>query len=110
MKQYVVDELRPGDYNRIKSYLGERLGESQMPGLYKLRLGPEDLTALQVAHPQCQPYYFAIDLEPDRMACELLVRTDSRTRCECIGYATETQRNRLVRFTDTMLAQLEISV
>ena len=110
MKQYVVDELRPGDYSEIESYLGEKLGVSEMPGLYKLPLSSEHLTDTQAAHTQCQPFYFAIDLEPDRMACDLLVRTDNRLRCDCTGYATEAQRNWLIRFADTMLDYLAIVV
>ena len=110
MKQYVVDELRPGDYSEMESYLGEKLGASEMPGLYKLPLSSEHLTDTQAAHAHCQPYYFAIDLEPGRMACELLVRTDNGLRCDCMGYATEAQRNWLIRFTDTMLHALAIAI
>lgn len=110
MKQYVVDELRPGDYNKIRSYLDEKLGPSGVPGLYKLPVDPDVLTDLQVAHTTCHPLYFAIDLEPDRMASEFLVRTDHRIRCDCMGYATEKQRNWLIQFTDTLLSQLEISI
>ncbi len=110
MKQYVVDELRPGDYSKIMSYLGEKLGVAEMPGLYKLPLSDAHLTDTQAAHTQCQPFYFAIDLEPTRMACELLVRTDKRLRCDCMGYATDAQRSWLIRFTDAMLHNLAIAV
>jgi hypothetical protein len=110
MKQYVVDELRSEDYNRIESYLDEELGVSGVPGLYKLRIDIDLLTDLQVSHTECQPFYFAIDLEPDRMASEFLVRTDYRIGCNCMGYATEKQRNWLIQFTDTLLDRLEISV
>ena len=41
---------------------------------------------------------------------ELLVRTQNRIRCECIAYATDEQRNWLIRLVDDMLAQLGISV
>jgi len=108
MKQYVVDELRPLDYTVIKSHLDERIGASGMPGLYKLPIDPEMLTAVQRHHTHCQPFYFAIDLEPSRMACELLVRSDQKIRCNCIGYATENQRNWLIQLTDMMLDQLKI--
>ena len=110
MKQYVVDELRVGDHSKIKSYLDEKTGSSGVPGLYKLPLDPDMLTDIQVAHTDCQPFYFAIDLEPDRMASELQVRSDHRIGCDCMGYATEKQRNWLIQFTDRLLFQLEISV
>jgi hypothetical protein len=108
MKQYVVDELRPLDYKLIKSHLNEKLGDSFMGGLYKLPIDPEILTDAQRHHTQCQPYYFAIDLEPDRMAFELLVRSDQKIRCNCIGYATEKQRNWLIQLADIMFDQLKI--
>ena len=110
MKQYVVDELRPLDYKIIKTYLDAKLDSSGIGGLYKITLDPEILTDLQNDHTQCQPYYFAIDLEPDRMACELLVRSDQKIRCNCIGYATEIQRNWLIQFADMMLNKLKIMI
>jgi len=110
MKQYVVDEVRPGDYNKIRSYLDEELGSTGISGLYKLIVDPPMLTDLQATHTSCQPFYFAIDLEPDRLASELLVRTDQRLRCDCMGYATEKQRNWLIQYTDSMLAGLGIIV
>jgi len=110
MKQYVIDELRLGDYSKLVSYLGEKLGAPRVSGLYKLPLSSENLSDTQSAHIRCRPFYFAIDLGPDRMACEFLVRTDQRARCDCVGYATEQQRNWLIRFADTMLSRLEITV
>lgn len=110
MKQYVVDELRVGDHSILKAYLDEKLGASDVSGLYKLPIDTEMLTDLQRAHTRCWPLYFAIDLEPDRMACEFLIRTDNTMRCDCMRYATQEQRNWLIQFTDTMLDQLEIAI
>jgi len=110
MKQYVVDELRPLDYRVIKSYLDEKLGSSGIEGLYKLPVDPEILTDVQLDHIKCQPYYFAIDLEPNRIACELLVRSDQKMRCSCIGYATENQHNWLIQLTEIMLDHLKIAI
>ena len=110
MKQYVVDELRPGDYRKIKSFLDDNLGSSSIPGLYRLPIESGLLTDMQTAHTSCRPFYFAIDLEPDRMSSELLVRADGRIRCSCMDYASERQRNWLIHFTDRMLTRLEISI
>jgi hypothetical protein len=50
----------------------------------------------------------AIELEPDRMSCELLIRSSIKIRCDCMGYATKDQRNWLIDRIDTMLNELEI--
>ena len=50
----------------------------------------------------------ALELGPDRLAAELLVRTRSRVRCDCIHYADERQRNWLVRTVDAIFEKLEI--
>jgi len=64
----------------------------------------------QKAHTECHPHYLALELLPDRLVCELLVRTQERIRCDCIQYATEMQRNCLIQFIDAALEQLAISV
>jgi hypothetical protein len=82
MKQYVVDQLRYVDYEKIKDYLDHRFATASIGGVYWV---PIDLGLL-------------------------LVRTQNRIRCECIAYATDEQRNWLIRLVDDMLAQLGISV
>jgi hypothetical protein len=34
MKQYVIDELRPEDHNKIKKYLDETYGSAEIGGIY----------------------------------------------------------------------------
>ena len=110
MKQYVIDELRYNDYEKVKLYLDENLGASEISGIYWLPVDKEMLTFEQAAHTECLPLFFVIDLKPDLISCELLVRTKKRIKCSCIDYATEKQRNWLIQYTDDMLKQLEISV
>lgn len=108
MKQYVIDELRLADHKKIKSYLDEHFGSSGVDGIYWIPIDQNNLTAVQVEHKKCQPFYLAIELEPDRMSCELLVRSENRMRCKCIGYATEKQRNWFIRFIDLIFDTLEM--
>lgn len=103
MRQYVIDELRIEDYEKIKAYLDGRFDVSEIPGIYWIPLDPDYLTDIQASHIDCQPYYFAADLEPGRIACELLVRTKKKIKCECIEYATIEQRNWIIRFIDTII-------
>lgn len=108
MRQYLIDEIRREDYKKIKAYLDENFGSAGVDGIYWIPLGQENLTAVQVKHKECQPFYFAIELEPSLMACELLVRSGNRMRCKCIGYATEKQRNWFIRFVDSIFERLEL--
>lgn len=110
MKQYVIDELRPADHEKIRSYLDQNFGSSGIEGVYWIPLDREILTRVQVEHEECQPFYFAIDLEPSLVACELLVRTRNRVRCDCIGYATEDQLAWIIQFVDRILDELAIIV
>ncbi|MBF0099656.1 MAG: hypothetical protein HQK77_01985 [Desulfobacterales bacterium] len=108
MKQYVIDELRPQDYQKIKQYLSDCYGASGVEGIYWIPVPNELLTTIQQQHSACQPFYVVIDLERHMLSCELLVRTQSKVRCECISYATESQRNWLISFIDDMLTQLHL--
>lgn len=110
MKQYVIDQLRPEDYDRLKRYLDDRFAVSCFEGLYWVMLSDDLLDERQKAHKECQPHYFALELLPDRLSCELLVRTRERIRCGCIQYATEVQRNWLIQFIDAVLEKLDIMV
>ena len=108
MKQYVIDELRPADHKKIKAYLDENFGSSGVDGIYWIPIDQNNLTAVQAEHKKCQPFYLAIELKPHLISCELLVRSGNRIRCNCIGYATEKQRNWLIRFVDLIFDQLEL--
>ena len=108
MKQYVVDELRPADHQKIKGYLDANFPAKGFEDLYWIPLDREQLTDIQNEHTACQPFYFALELLPDRLACELLVRTQQRVRCHCIQYATERQRDWLIQIVEAIFDRLEI--
>jgi len=108
MKQYIIDELRPGEYEKIKTYLDENVGSSKMNGIYWIQLDKNILTDIQAEHKECQPFYFAIEIEPNRVSCELLVRSRSTIKCNCGSYATESQRNWIIQFADAIFEKLEI--
>ncbi|MFH0724947.1 MAG: hypothetical protein V2B19_01090 [Pseudomonadota bacterium] len=106
MKHYVIDELRPQDYEQVKKYLDDQLETSGVEGLYWIPLKEDLLTDLQVAHSECRPLFFAVALEPDQLSCELLVRTRKKLQCDCMAYATETQRNWIIDWADGIFEQL----
>ena len=108
MKQYLVDELRAADFESLKNHLSKHYGPAAMSGIFWIPLPGDLLAENQRIHLDCQPHYFAVDLDENRLACELLVRTKSRMRCDCISYATEVQRNWIVALIDDIFNQLNI--
>jgi hypothetical protein len=110
MRQYVVDQLRYHDYEKLKGFLDQCYGQAAMGCVYWIPLDREILSAVQSEHGECQPHVAALELEETRLSLELLVRTPHRIRCNCIAYATHEQREWLIRRVDDMLEQLDISV
>jgi hypothetical protein len=109
MKQYVIDELRFNDHCKIRKYLDETYGPAEMGEVYWVPLAAEVLTEIQLEHSDCQPFYFAIQVEKDRLAIEMLVRTKNRIRCACIGYASKDQRIWIMDVVDAIFEKLEIA-
>lgn len=110
MKQYVVDQLRSVDFEKLKAYLDRQYGEAALGGVYWVPLDSALLSPVQSAHGDCQPFYVALQLEETALSMELLVRTKNRIRCGCIAYATAAQRVWMMDLVDGILARLGISV
>lgn len=110
MKQYVIDELRPVDHSRLKDYFDKHLLTSGVGDIYWIEIDNNHLSDIQKEHASCMPFYFAIELEYNRLSCELLVRTKSRIKCSCIAYATKRQRDWVMDFVDAVFEKLEINI
>jgi hypothetical protein len=108
MKQYVIDEIRTEDYDKLKSYLSEHFEPSDIDGIYWVVIDRNMLSDIQADHIECGPFYFAIELGLTKIACELLVRTKNKIRCSCINYATEQQRSWLIGRVDALFEELGI--
>lgn len=110
MKQYVIDELRHNDFEKIKNYFKINSEQSNLNVIYWIFLPDDILTKNQKKHVQCQPYYFAVNIEKDYLSCELLVRSEKVMRCSCIRYATKKQHDWIIEYIDLILLKLNISV
>jgi len=110
MKQYVIDELRPADYDLLRTRLEECFGPPELGGVFWVPIDPRHYSAMQRSHGDCRPFYFAVELQDQSLACELLVRTRQRVRCDCIAYATDAQRNWIIAVIDDILDKLDITV
>ncbi|BBO89393.1 hypothetical protein [Desulfosarcina ovata] len=108
MKQYVIDEIRYPDYEKVKAYLDETFGVSGVDGLYWIPLDETLYSNVQQAHTGCAPFFMALELEENRLVGELLIRTRNRVRCDCIHYADGRQRDWLIQTMDTIFEKLDI--
>ena len=110
MKQYVIDQLRESDFHRITDYLKENLEGTALDGIYWMDL-PENLYGeIQLQHTQCQPFYFAVNLNRTQIAFEWLIRSRQTLHCSCLAYANPEQREYIIHFADAMLEKLKIRV
>ena len=108
MKQYVVDEIRPGDISSVKAYMDQHFRLQAIEGLYWVLLDKELYSDTQKAHRKCWPYYFALELKDEAVCAELLVRSEKILRCNCVAYATNKQRQWLFHIIDAMFEDLQL--
>jgi hypothetical protein len=108
MRQYVIDEIRKAEMERVRPYLVERTQTTGMTDIFWLAL-PEDLLSPgQWEHPDCGPFYLAIEVGQDFVKFEFLVRARNKFRCDCIQYATPDQEAFLLQFAHTLIDDLEL--
>lgn len=108
MRQFVIDELSILERDNLESYLKRNLKPGPMAGIFWIKL-PDDLLAeAQHGHKQCAPFYMAVELEEKRLCFEMLVRSKTNLHCTCIAWATNSQRQFVLDFIDTMLEEEQI--
>jgi hypothetical protein len=106
MKQYVIDQLRESDFLKLEDYLDKNSEAGELPGIYWIPIPESLLETTQLEHPDCQPFYFAVNLDLNAIRFELLIRTRSRLRCACIQYASQKQRDFIINYADQLFENL----
>lgn len=103
MRQYLIDELNQSQIEQISEYLKEHAQQSSVAGLFWVNL-PDDLLAeAQYTHESCKPFCFSIEVGEDCVTLEFLIRSKQTLHCNCIQYASKTQRDFILGFADKML-------
>ncbi len=108
MQQYVVDELRENEIQRILAYLEKNCEKSELDNLFWLTLPDDILTPIQYQHRDCSPFCIGIEVNEDKVIFEMLVRSRKKLRCNCISYATGQQRQFILNFADILLRESDI--
>ena len=105
MRQFLVDELTREERANIDSYLKRTLKPGPINGLFWLAVPPDLIGAEQTGHEECGPFYFAVELGEDVLRFELLVRSRTNLHCSCIAYASQAQRDFVLKYVDTLMAE-----
>jgi len=108
MKQYVIDQLRETDFLQLQDYLDNNSEAGELPGIYWILVPKSLLEKPQRDHPDCQPFYFAVNLNRNSIGFELLIRTRLRLRCGCIQYASQEQRDYILNYADKLFEKLDL--
>ncbi len=107
MRSLLLDELAPGDMDRLLEHLGRTLQVSGLPDVFWLEMPEDLLTPEQADHrDSCGPHRVAVVVEEDSLRLELLVRAQESLRCACTAYATTAQRDFLIDYLDRLIEEL----
>ena len=110
MKQYVIDQLREDDYDKILGFLQKNTEASEFGDVFWVRLPTDLYNEVQSEHEKCRPFCFAVNLSLKQAAFEMLVRSRQVLRCSCISYADARQRDYIINYADRMLEELKIKI
>lgn len=108
MRAYLLDEIPTVSLEKIKGFLEENALHSRIDGIYWVQIPDDVLTKEQCSHQACRPHVFAVELGPDWVRLEFLIRSLHTMQCTCLGYCTEPQRHFVMHFADNMLKALDI--
>jgi len=105
MRQFVINELRKDDMDKLAAYLRAKARPGALDGMFWLPLPDELLAAPQEGHEACGPFLFAVEQGDDFLSFEFLVRSRDNLHCSCNSFATREQQGFLLDFIETMLAE-----
>ena len=109
MRQYMVDELRRQEVERIRAYLEKHCDLGGIDNIYWLNIPDDLLSPVQYEHRECRPFSAAVELGKNWVKFEMLIRSRVRIRCKCIHYASGDQQALILRFADKLLRECEVS-
>ena len=104
----MIDQLRENDFLQLEDYLNNNSEAGELPGIYWIPIPESLLERTQLDHPDCQPFFFAVNLDLNSICFELLIRTRSRLRCGCIQYASQEQRDYILNYADQLFEKLKL--
>ena len=108
MRSYLIDEISPTQMETINAYLNENALSSELSEIFWVQLPEALLSEIQLGHPDCHPFVFAIELGRDWIKAECLVRSLKNMKCEAQAYCDSKQRDFILAFIHRMIRDLGI--
>ncbi|WP_027722724.1 hypothetical protein [Maridesulfovibrio zosterae] len=109
MRNYLLEDIYEEDLAKIVDALKELELAGPIEDIFYLPLPKNLLQDVQKEHlPECGPYFMALEVMEGSIKIELLVRAQSKIRCECVSYATPEQRNHMLDYIDKFIGDLGI--
>ncbi|GFH62585.1 MAG: hypothetical protein ZNDK_0356 [Candidatus Desulfovibrio kirbyi] len=109
MRYYMIDDLTEDDVQTLTASLKNSSLDSGIDTLFWLPVPREYLSKLQCEHLEtCGPYIMGIELLPNALRLELLVRARGRLRCDCVRYAEKELQTYMMTWIDRCLTSLLI--
>jgi hypothetical protein len=108
MRQYLIDEIRRDDLERLRDYLKEHALPSSLEDLWWVEIPEDLLSPEQFSYPELKPFCFAIELGRDFVRFELLIRSRQSLHHPAIAYATRPQRDFILAFADRLVEDLDL--
>ncbi|MCB9481536.1 MAG: hypothetical protein H6680_06925 [Desulfobacteraceae bacterium] len=81
-----------------------------MDEIFHVIIDPSVLSSEQKMHSDCSPHYFALSLEKNKLAAEMLVRSRKTMRCSCMGYADDMQILWLINLINEILDEAGVRI
>ncbi len=108
MRQYLIDEIRRPDLERLSDYLSEHALASSLEDVWWVQLPEDLLSPQQFSHPELRPFHFAVELGRDFVRFEFLIRSPKTLHHHAIAYATRQQRDFILAFADRLVEDLAL--
>jgi hypothetical protein len=109
VRQLVWDELTGEDVERVRNWLTDNAEPSGLDDIFWVEVPPEFWSESQSEHPDGSPYCFAVEVGPDLVKFEFLIRSRFALRHPATGFATARQRQYILDYSDRLLAEVRIT-
>jgi hypothetical protein len=109
MRYYMIDDLTAENVQTLAASLKNMNLVSGLESFFWLPVPHGHLSQLQIEHEKsCGPHVMGLELLPDSLRLELLVRARGSLRCECVRYAESGLRSYMMTWLDQCLSDCQI--
>ncbi len=111
MRTYRIDDLQNDECQRLVERFHELECNADIEDLYWLPVPQSMLSDIQKEHQEtCAPYVMALEIIPGALSLEMLVRSRTKLRCDCVHYASPELQIHMITYLHELLEELDIHV